>query len=157
MNREILMVAEQLKDAYEGRTWFGRSAKEILNEIDEAIVFEKPNVQHSIPDLLWRMITRKEVTISRLQNDNEKSVRYFEENVDVNLATLIKTFGSKAYNSLQNFITNELKSSGNKKMKHFRKSVSNRNYDLRKLLYSIKEHDIYHSGQIAYIKKMLQK
>jgi hypothetical protein len=35
--------------------------------------------------------------------------------------------------------------------------VRDRNYDFRKLLYGIKEHDIYHLGQIAYIKKLLQR
>jgi hypothetical protein len=80
MNREILLIAEQLKDAYEGQPWFGRSAKEILNEIDEAIVFEKPNVQHSILELLWHMITWKEFTLSRLRKNDEIPIQYFEQN-----------------------------------------------------------------------------
>lgn len=80
MNREIESLTEQIKDAYEGEPWFGRSIKEILNEIDESIVFEKPNGQHSLLELLWHMINWKEFTISRLKNDDEKSMHYFEQN-----------------------------------------------------------------------------
>ena len=78
MNREILLIAEHIKDGYEGDPWFGRSVTSILNEVDEAIVFEKPNGQHSILELLWHMITWKEFTIDRLRNNNEKS-EYFDE------------------------------------------------------------------------------
>jgi len=35
------------------------------------------------------------------------------------------------------------------------KSVSERTYNFRKLLQGLIQHDIYHLGQIAYIKKML--
>ena len=34
MKREILLIAGQLKDAYEGEPWFGRCTKDILDEID---------------------------------------------------------------------------------------------------------------------------
>lgn len=71
MNREILLIAEQLKEAYEGEPWFGRSLKEILSEIDEGVAFEKPNGQHSILELLWHMITWKEFVIDRLRDNNE--------------------------------------------------------------------------------------
>ena len=62
MNREILLIAEQVKDVYNGEPWFGRSVHDILKETDEGIVFEKPATQHSILELLWHMITWKELT-----------------------------------------------------------------------------------------------
>jgi len=79
MNREILLIAEQLKEVYEADPWFGRSVNAILSEIDESFVFEKPNNQHSILELLWHMITWKEFTVSRLRNENDKSLGYFED------------------------------------------------------------------------------
>ncbi len=33
MNKEILFLAAQLKDAYEGEPWFGRNVKELLSEV----------------------------------------------------------------------------------------------------------------------------
>ena len=51
------MLEEQIKDAWEGEPWFGRSITELLSEIDESIAFRKPEGQHSIVELLWHMIT----------------------------------------------------------------------------------------------------
>ncbi len=80
MNTETHQIANQLKDSYEGNPWFGRSVKSLLAEVTESHVFERPNNQHSILELLWHMITWREFTIASLRNDNKKSPVYFEEN-----------------------------------------------------------------------------
>jgi uncharacterized damage-inducible protein DinB len=157
MNREILLIAEQLKNAYQGEPWFGRSIKEILSEIDIAIVFEKPKGQHSILELLWHVITWKEFTLSRLRNDNGKSVQYFEKNDWRQLGHSDKTLwqqGLQEFSKLHNELIEVIQQ---QKDEILSQRVSDKNYDFRKLLYGVKEHDIYHLGQIAYIKKMLQK
>jgi len=151
----MLLIAEQLKDAYEGQPWFGRSISEILNEIDEAIVFEKPNGQHSILELLWHMITWKEFTISRLRKDNQIPIQYFEENDWRDLDHSNKTLwqqGMQRFAELHNELVEMVRQ---QKDEILSRQVNDRNYNFRKLLYGSKEHDIYHLGQIAYIKKML--
>jgi hypothetical protein len=42
-------------------------------------VFQKPNGQHSLLELLWHIITWREFTLSRLQPSAEKNSRYFEQ------------------------------------------------------------------------------
>ena len=157
MNHEILQIAEQLRDAYEGEPWFGRSIGDILNEIDEAIVFEKPTNQHSILELLWHMITWKEFTLSRLRNDDELPIKYFEENdwrmLDHSDKNLWQQ-GLQKFSKLHNELI-EITRQQNDELLSQR--VSDRKYNFRKLLYGIVQHDIYHLGQIAYIKKMLSR
>lgn len=157
MNQEILQVAEQLKDAYEGEPWFGRSIKDILNEIGEATVFEKLNGQHSILELLWHMITWREFTLSRLRNDDQMPIKYFEENdwreLDHSNKTLWKQ-GLQQFAKLHNELIEVIQQ---QKDEILSQRVGDRKYDFRKLLYGIIQHDIYHLGQIAYIKKMLEK
>src|SRR3954469_2807722 len=80
MNRETLLIAERLNEAYTGQPWFNRGIKEILLEIKGDKIFERPDGQHSILDLLWHIITWKEFTISRLRDDAGKDVHYFEKN-----------------------------------------------------------------------------
>ena len=80
MNKEILFLLTQLKDAYEGEPWFGRNAKELLSEVTEDIAFQKPSEQHSILELVWHMITWREFTISCLQALPGKDMNYFEQN-----------------------------------------------------------------------------
>src|SRR5689334_14105009 len=80
MNTEILQIAEQIKDSYNGNPWFGKSVKTLLNEVDQTIVFEKPNNQHSILELLWHMILWREFIINRLRKDYSVTLQYFEQN-----------------------------------------------------------------------------
>ena len=156
MNREMLLIAEQLKDSHEGDPWYGRSVKAILDEIDESIAFEKPNGQHSILELLWHMITWKEFTISRLRNNNDQSLTFFEKidwrELDHSDKSLWKQ-GLKKFAQLHNELADLIQQ---QKDELLSQPVEERNYDFRKLLHGIIEHDIYHLGQIAYIKKLLQ-
>src|SRR5215212_4615821 len=80
MNTEILKIAEQLKDAYDGEPWFGRSVQSLLKDINESLVYEKPKDQHSILELLWHIILWREFTINRIRKDDSVSIQYFEEN-----------------------------------------------------------------------------
>ena len=157
MNQEILQIAEQLRDAYEGEPWFGRSISSILNEIDEAIVFKKTANQHSILELLWHMITWKEFTLSRLRNDDELPIKYFEENdwrmLDHSDKALWQQ-GLQEFSKLHNELVEIIRQQNDELL--FQR-VRDRKYDFRKLLYGIVQHDIYHLGQIAYIKKMLTR
>lgn len=155
MNQEILQIAEQLRDVYEGEPWFGRSISSILNEIDEAIVFKKAANQHSILELLWHTITWKEFTLSRLRHDDELSIKYFEENdwrmLDHSDKTLWQQ-GLREFSKLHNELVEIVRQQNDELLCQ---RVRDRKYDFRKLLYGIVQHDIYHLGQIAYIKKML--
>ena len=155
MNREILLFAEQLKDVYNGEPWFGRSVHDILKETNEAIVFEKPGNQHSILELLWHMITWKEFTISQLRDDPDKSLHHFEnldwrilDHSDKNLWQQGLQLFFELHNELVDVVQQQ-------KDEVLFKKIKGRNYDFRKLLYGIIQHDIYHLGQIAYIKKLL--
>src|SRR5690349_12180097 len=150
MNREILLIAEGIKDAYEGHPWFGRTVKEILNEIDESIVFEKPQGQHSILELLWHMIIWKEFTISCIRSDNQKSIHYFEENDWRELDHSDKSLWQQGLQQLSKIQNELVEIVQQQKDDLLTKKVNERNYDFRKLLHGIKEHDIYHLGQIAY-------
>jgi uncharacterized damage-inducible protein DinB len=157
MNREILLITEQLKDVYNGEPWFGRSVHEILKEVDESIVFEKPSGQHSILELLWHMITWKEFTISRLRDENDKSLKYFENldwrTLDHSDKTLWQQ-GLQRFSELHNELVEVIPQ---QKDELLSKKINERNYDFRKLLNGVIQHDIYHLGQIAYLKKLLQK
>ena len=155
MNREILLIAEQLKDTYEGTPWFGRNIKEILNEIDESIVSEKPNGQHSILELLWHMITWKEFTINRLRNE-DTDLQYFEKNDWRKLEHGDNSLWRKGLELFEQLHSELLEVVQQQKDELLSRTVEGKNYDFRKLLYGAVDHDIYHLGQAAYLKKMLK-
>ncbi|MGZ5190922.1 MAG: DinB family protein [Flavisolibacter sp.] len=155
MNPEIQKIIEKNKDVFEGNPWFGRNAKELLNEVDESIAFEKPTGQHSILELLWHMNIWKEFTISRLRPDNKKNLEYFDKNdwqvLDHSDKKLWKQ-GVDRFNELHKEL---LYFMGQQKDDLLSQTVSEKKYDFRKLLYGTIDHDIYHLGQIAYLRKLL--
>ena len=154
MSKEIIFLIAQLKDAYERDPWFGRNTKELLSEVSEYDAFKKPAGEHSILELLWHMITWREFTISRLQPSPEKNLLYFEQNDWRKLDHNDKNLWTQGLNRLQE-TQNELINLLEKQQESLlEKSVSERTYNFRKLLQGLIQHDIYHLGQIAYIKKI---
>jgi uncharacterized damage-inducible protein DinB len=156
MNKEVLLVAEQLKEAYEGAPWFGRNIKTLLEEAGRGDVFQKPNDQHSILELLWHMILWREFTISRIRFDDSKRMQYWEENDWRKLDHSDKTLwqkGLQLFAQVHNELVEVLQQQNDDLLI---KPVPGRKYNFRKLLHGIVQHDIYHTGQIAYVMKMLK-
>ncbi|HUQ96762.1 MAG TPA: DinB family protein [Chitinophagaceae bacterium] len=156
MNTEMLQIAEQLKDTYEGAPWFGKNGKTLLAEAEAVNVFENPNGQHSIIELLYHMITWREFTISRLRHNGEKTTAYFEardwqpfEASD----TAAWHAGLKKLAAVQNELADVLQQQQDALLIE---TVPERSYTFRNLLYGIVQHDIYHLGQVAYITKLLK-
>ena len=146
-----------MKDVWEGEPWFGRSVKELLHEIREDIAFQKPSGQHSIVELLWHMITWKEFTVSRLRMKEQETLEKFESEdwreLDHSDASLWKK-GLERFSQLQNELVSLVQLQNDEILSQ---KVKERNYDFRQLLHGIVQHDIYHVGQIAYLKKLLAK
>jgi uncharacterized damage-inducible protein DinB len=157
MNTEILQIAEQLKNCYDGNPWFGKSVKSLLKEVDQSIVFERPNNQHSVLELLWHMILWREFTINRLRRDNSIALQYFDENdwrqLNHNDTSLWKK-GLKRIEETQWELIEVLQQ---QKDEILLEIVPGREYNYRQLLYGIIHHDIYHIGQMAYLNKMLKQ
>ena len=156
MNTEILQISEQLKDAYQGDPWFGRSAKALLDDVNESTAFEKLSGQHSIVELLWHMITWREFTISRLLKDGSQTLSYFEENDWRELDHSDHTLWQKGLKRLDETQAELIAAIEKQTDDLLQQTVAERKYNFRKLLHGLIQHDIYHLGQIAYIVKLLR-
>jgi uncharacterized damage-inducible protein DinB len=156
MNREIILIVEQIKEAYEGEPWFGKSALQLFSEVNEQIVLERPSGQHSIVELIWHMITWKEFVISRLREDQEKDLHYFESMDWRELDHTDESLWKKGLERLHQVHSELVEVIQQQKDDLLPLRVPERNYDYRKLLNGILQHDIYHLGQMAYINKLLK-
>lgn len=154
MNNELKMYAAQLTENFSGEPWFGRNIQVILGEINEEIASQKPSGQHSILELLYHMINWRLFTISRLEKSSS-TIKSFEENdwqvLDHNDKSLWQK-GIEQLNMTQHKLVYLLKSMNDEELQN---PVHERDYENRTLINGIIQHDIYHLGQIAYIKKML--
>ena len=153
--KETTTIIQQFKDAFDGDPWFGRNAKALFAEINEANAFEKPNGQHSLLELVWHMVNWREFAITRVQPDAGKDLHYFETNdwrqLDHSDTSLLQK-GLDRLAQTQEELLDILESFDDNKLNE---SVPERQYSFRKLFTGILQHDIYHLGQIAYLLKVL--
>lgn len=152
--KEIGLLIEQLNDAWEGEPWFGRNAKALLGEVDEQTAFTKLNGQHSILELVWHMANWREFAISLLA-PSEKTPAYFEENDWRELDHTHTGLWQEGLKKLQATQAELLSLLAQKDDSLLEQHVTDRTYTYRKLLTGILQHDIYHLGQIAFIRKQM--
>ena len=80
MRKEIDYIITTLHSVLDGEPWFGRSVMSILQEIDPAVVYKKPNANsHSLVELLYHMNTWAEFTLKRLEKVEEKDLARIEK------------------------------------------------------------------------------
>lgn len=154
MNNELKMYAAQLNENFSGEPWFGRNIQAILKEINEDIASQKPNGQHSMLELLYHMINWRLFTINRLEKSSA-TVKSFEENDWQVLDHQDKSLWQKGIDQLNDTQQRLLNLINTMKDEDLQSPVHERDYENRTLINGIIQHDIYHLGQIAYIKKML--
>ena len=155
MRKEIAYIITTLHSVLDGEPWFGRSVMKLLQEVDPAIVHTIPNENsHSLIELLYHMNTWAEFTLKRLEKDEENDLERFEKldwrAIDPNEHTWEK--GVAQFKVTHDLIIELLETKDDEFLSG---NVDYREYNFRFLLYGIIQHDIYHIGQIAYLKKFL--
>lgn len=156
MSKETQSIISSLQETLDGQPWFGRGVFAILNEIDESKIYEKPNADsHSLAELLWHMNTWAEFTLGALENWSVDEMKRIEEidwrTIDPNTHNWKN--GLKELRSIHIKIIDTLKKKTDDN--YLDEIVPDRKYNYRYMLNGLVQHNIYHLGQIAYIKKML--
>jgi uncharacterized damage-inducible protein DinB len=156
MNKETQSIIKSFESTLSGQPWFGRAVYEILEEVDETKVHTKPNdTEHSMTELLWHMNTWADFTLGSLENRSVEEMKAIEGNdwreIDPKTHTWKK--GLEQLKATHNKIVEMLKQkTGDSYLSDI---VPLRKYDFRYLLNGLIQHNIYHLGQVAYLKKML--
>ncbi len=155
MNKEIQSIISNLENTLDGEPWYGRPVYAILREVDSSIAFKKPTADsHSLAELLYHMLTWSEFTLKRIEKDQRRDLVAFEKldwreidptihDWDEGLAAFIATHQQiiALLHTKNDTFLNE--------------TVDYRQYNFRFLLNGLIQHNIYHLGQIAYLKKLI--
>jgi uncharacterized damage-inducible protein DinB len=153
-NTEINRLIREMKSIYSGSPWHGDCIKKILTNIAFETAFNRPVANaHSIAELLSHIIAWRELHNKRLHGNDLFSVKQ-QESFDWRKTDPIP---EKAWPKLlhaldmnqQQMIT-ALEQADDHLLDQ---KVVKRNYTFRKLIRGIIQHDIYHTGQIALLKK----
>src|SRR5688572_30507904 len=155
MDKETGYIVTTFRSILEGQPWFGRAVMDILKEINPGIVHKKPNKEaHSLNELLWHMNTWAEFTLNRLNGDKEKDLSASEE-LDWREIDPAENSWEKGVAEFKNTHDRIIANLQTKKDDFLSGKVDYREYNFRFLLNGLIQHDIYHLGQIAYLKKLL--
>lgn len=158
MQKEISRLVDMFSSAAHGKTWHGQSVWETLQNItaEEAAVHPIPE-SHSIWDYLLHIINWRDYAIRTLLDDQPYIV-------DLNTEkdwTTITDFSPEAweatlelYKTSTEELSEAIKTIGDSKLEEI---VLEHKFTFYTLLHGVIQHDIYHSGQIVLLKKMLKK
>jgi uncharacterized damage-inducible protein DinB len=147
MKTEVQKLGDILRHTFEKNAWHGLAVMEVLNSMDERIVYKKFNSTHSIIELVAHMTAWRTFVIEELSGNIEYKVseemnfpviKSWQEAVDGLVASQ-----EKLLTSLEKFPDERLS-----------EVVPNRPYKFFTILHGIVHHDLYHLGQIVLIKKI---
>ena len=155
MNKEIQSIIRNIENTMNGEPWFGRSVYSMLEEADPSKAFIRPNENsHTLADLLYHMLTWAEFTLKSLEKAGEEEIRSIEQLDWRQIDPTVHSW-EKGLNELKSIHEKIILAIKDKDDEFLSKTVEFRKYKFRFLLNGLIQHNIYHIGQIAYVKKLL--
>jgi len=157
MKNEIFKLTKMLRATAHGKPWHGESVFQTLENISaEEAATHLTLESHSIWDYVLHIINWREFTIRNLLDDKPYLVE-LNSNKDWTTITDFSPAAWKAVLELYKKSTDELSEAiqtiDDSKLEEI---VSGHKYTFYTLLHGVIQHDIYHSGQIVLLKKMLK-
>ena len=156
MNKETQYIIKSFESTLSGQPWFGRAVYEILEEVDESKANTKPNgSEHSMIELIWHMNTWAEFVLGSLENRSADEMKAIEAN-DWREIDPKKHTWKKGIEQLKETHSKIIELLKQKPDDNFLSDiVPTRKFNFRFMLNGLVQHNIYHLGQVAYVKKML--
>jgi uncharacterized damage-inducible protein DinB len=155
MNKETQYIITSFETILSGQPWFGRAVYEILEEADESKVHTKPNdTEHSMIELLWHMNVWAEFTLGSLEGRNAEEMKAIEANDWREIDPKTHTW-KKGLEELKSIHKKIIELLNQKDDSFLSEIVPLRKFNFRFMLNGLIQHNIYHLGQVAYVKKML--
>ena len=145
---ETQKIIRLLQKSFNGSAWHGPAVMEVLTTITPKEAARKMSASHSIIELVLHMAVWRDFVSKRLQGNNE-----FEVSEEENFPK--ETGWTVAMKTLQHSQDELIKSINQFPEEKLTDLVPTRTYDFYTMLYGIIQHDIYHTGQIVLLKKVV--
>jgi uncharacterized damage-inducible protein DinB len=148
---EPALLADQLRRAFEGDAWHGPALLELLDDVDAATAAVKP-----LPDVhsIWELILHIAAW------DGAASRRLGGEKIQLtgvaNFPVVPKPTDaawSKAVAQVKRTHDTLVKTVAALPEARLRERVPGKKYDFYHMLHGVAQHELYHAGQIAILKK----
>jgi uncharacterized damage-inducible protein DinB len=149
---EVPRIVDQLTRAYEGDAWHGPSLTKVLSDVDAAAAAARPIPGgHTIWEVLLHIATWEDVTRRRLEGERIGSVPN-----DVDWPPVGETTDAAwaaARRRLDECHRRLRAAMAKVDDSRLGDPVAEKDYTVYILLHGIVQHDLYHAGQIALLKK----
>jgi len=154
MKTQTSLLADQIRRAFDGEAWHGDSVLEILKDVDAATAAARPIMSaHSIWELVLHIATWDDVTIQRAggkalmptDEQNFPPVKDSSEAAWKKDVERLKKTHNKLIETVAAFPDSRLHDQVPGKTGDY--------YDFYYLFSGIVQHELYHAGQIALLKK----
>lgn len=155
-NKQIRELIVQFKTLYEGEPWFGTSMWHILEDVTDKVAFNTPTKNaHSIAQITWHMVYWRQSLIKRLAGDTTyKGSMKSDDNWSTE--TKLKNLGWSAIRELLGTSQKQVVELLEKQTDKLLDEPYSAKASYRDLITGIIQHDIYHLGQIAYLKSIFK-
>ncbi len=161
MNPIVEKLITELDKAVNGDPWYGASLKTILSDVscEQAVIKHTKNI-HSIAEITFHIYGWIEEVASRTEGNASKNpirgdwkeINDLTEAEWKELKQSLFTAHTNLLCQMHNFPFEKFEEQvGKEKIKELGTGIS-----YREMLVGLMEHNIYHSGQIALIKKLLE-
>jgi uncharacterized damage-inducible protein DinB len=148
---EVRRINDQLRRAFEGEAWHGPSLMEVLSGVTAQQAATKPlPTAHSIWELVLHIAFWEEVSRKRLEGDGTKV------EAEDGLFTVIDTSEEAWQAALEKLkqtnaaLRATIARLDDEKLKE---KAAGQEYSIYFMLHGVIQHDLYHAGQIALLKK----
>ena len=144
-------IADQLRRAFDGSAWHGPALLELLKDVDAAAAAAKPLPKiHSIWELLLHIAAWDNAAVRRLKGEKSQPTGL------ANFPPMPKPSAAawhKAVLAAKRQHEALIKAVAALPDSRLRDRVPGKRYDFYHMLHGIAQHELYHAGQIAILKK----
>ena len=156
MNYELKYWIDQFHSIYTGPNWIGDYILSVPDNLPPEIAFQKPpGNRHSIAEILKHMMAWKYLLVNRLSGDNIYDVDQEESfNTSIYGEASLEAFKKllSDFDDCQRELISLLEKA---KPEILQSAVAGRSYNMQYLINGVLQHDIYHLGQLVFLKKQL--
>jgi uncharacterized damage-inducible protein DinB len=152
---ESALIAEHLRRAFDGDAWHGPALLELLLDVDAATAAAKPLPDvHSIWELVLHIAAWDSAACRRLSG--EKTQPTGVANFPI-VPKPTEAAWRKAIRAAKRTHDGLVKTVKALPVTRLRERVPGKKYDFYFMLYGVAQHELYHAGQIAILKKAGKK
>ena len=149
---EISRIIDQLQRAVEGSAWHGPAVLEVLQEVTTEQALKKPiAAAHNIWEIVLH-ITAWHLAVTQRLEGYQVELSKEEDWPPVN-NNGVKNSWNSAVNLLTESYKHLLKKVSSLSDSDLNRTVPGRDHSVYFLLHGIIQHDLYHAGQIAILRK----